>query len=393
MCARSPTMRGLPRKLSCAVAPSLAGILALVAWAGAGPAAEPVAGGGGIAGLQLASSSAQASASETAPPPPQVPVPSDGTGAAKGMQGELENPTGMPPGVVNGPCTPSSAHPFPVVLVHGTFANENFSWQTLAPVLSDAGYCVFGLNYGATQWTTYSGDHNYGVDYVENSAAELDSFVKSVVLPDTIEPDGEHATQVDIVGHSQGGMMPRYMIEHTSDSKYPGLGDSSLVHMLVGLAPSNHGADADGIVPLFQKLFGASAWTFPEGAGCGACGEQEAGSPFLNALNEEEAAPGVLYFVIESAFDEVVTPAPNAVTATLGEWPSAFLHGSSNEVLNVRLQDQCPTDTTEHLGIIYDPVAIADVVNALADNASVGGTPLSLPEPSCPAAVPPVLSG
>ena len=144
---------------------------------------------------------------------------------------------------------------------------------------------------------------------------------------------------------------------------------------------------------MFEKLFGASAWNFPESLGCGACGEQEAGSPFLTALDAHETAPGVLYYVIESAYDEVVTPAPDPQTAALGEWPSAFLHGPSNQVLNVRLQSQCPTDATEHIGIIYDPVALQDVLNALANNRGVYETPLSLPAPACPPAVAPVLSG
>ncbi len=343
--------------------------------------------------MALSDSTAPPARVDTNPPPPHVPVPSPGTGELFGMRSELTDPTGMPPGIVNGPCTPARDHPFPVVLVHGTFANENFSWQTLAPMLSDAGYCVFGLNYGATGWTTDSGDHIFGVDSVQNSAAELAAFVKKVVLPDTVEPDGVHATKVDIVGHSQGGMMPRYMIERTGSATFPGLGDASYVHMLVGLAPSNHGADADGLVPIFENLFGPDTWTFPESEGCGACGEQEAGNPFLTALNAKETASGVLSYVIESEYDEVVTPAPNALTATLGEWPSAYLHGPADQVLNVRLQDQCPTDMTEHIGIIYDPVALQDVMNALTNNAPVGSRPLSLPQPTCSAVVPPLISG
>lgn len=381
--ARLP-FRRLVHSAALASAASLVG-LALAA-APASPAKSQ------LGGAALASAASEGPVS-TAPPPPQVPVPAQGTGELLGLRADQSDPAGMPPGIVNGPCTPSSEHPFPVVLVHGTFADENFSWQTLAPMLSDAGYCVFGLNYGATSWTTDSGGHIYGVDYVENSAAQLDSFVKKVVLADTIESDGTHATQVDIVGHSQGGMMPRYMIEKTGDSKYPGLGDASYVHTLIGLAPSNHGADAYGLVPLFQKLFGPSTWTFPENAGCGACGEQEGGSPFITALNSQEATPGVLYYVIESEYDEVVTPAPNAAASALGEWPSAYLHGPTNQVLNIRLQDQCPTDATEHIGIIYDSNALQDVTNALANNAPVRSEALSLPQPHCAAAVPPLISG
>ncbi len=370
----------------------------------------------GAAGTGAVPVNAQTSDQTSAPQPPAY-----GTGELLGIESEFSDPTGMPPGVVNGPCTPPAAHPYPVVLVHGTGANANFSWQTLAPMLADAGYCVFALNYGANQYTADSGDHLFALDSVENSAAELASFVDTVVIPDT------GAGQVDVVGHSQGGMMPREFIEHdwncsstaittnaygeqlcamlpqldttgagdgatcSSDAQIEG---ASCVHMLVGLAPSNHGADAYGLVPLFEALFGAYTWTIPEEAGCPACGEQEAGNPFLTALNGPngslEATPGVLYYVIESADDEIVTPAPNALNEALGVWPSAFLHGPATQVLNEVLQSQCPTDATEHLGIIYDPVALQDVMAALADN---GSSIQALAQPTCPAFVPPVVSG
>ena len=327
--------------------------------------------------------------------------------ALDGIQSEFSDPSGMPPGVTNAPCTPSAAHPYPVVLVHGTFANENFTWQALAPMLANAGYCVFGLNYGATSSTTTFGDHSYGIDRIETSASQLAHLVDQA-LSWTTEPDGTHATQVEIVGHSQGGMMPRYFIEHAwncgalvttaygtgcTEDDASGIAGSARVHMLVGMAPSNHGADAYGLVPIFERLFGANTWTFPEQS-CGACGEQEAGNPFLTALNGPdgslEAAPGVLYYVLESEFDEVVTPAPNPITAALGQWPSAYLHGPAAQVDDVRLQDQCPTDAVEHIGIVYDPVALWDVMQALADD---GSAIVPLGQPPCPPVVLPVLGG
>ena len=314
-------------------------------------------------------------------------MPGYGTGELKGIQSEFSaDDSGMPPGVVNAPCTPSPSHPYPVVLVHGTFANENFSWQTLAPLLSDSGYCVFGLNYGATSSASGFSNHVYATDYVERSAAQLKSFIDGTAIPDTVEQQGNaagyaagaHPTRVDLVGHSQGGMMPRYMIDSTSDPAFPGLGAASEVHTLVGLAPSNHGSAAFGLVPLFAQLFGSSAYSFVTSSGCPACGEQEAGSAFLNALNARPDATGVNFYVLESTFDEVVTP-----------YQSAFLPPTEN-VQNVTLQNQCPTDLTEHLGIIYDPVALQDVMNALANNGSVAAP---LPQPSCPLLVTPLVSG
>ena len=55
-----------------------------------------------------------------------------------------------------------------------------------------------------------------------------------------------HARQVDVVGHSQGGMMPRYYIEF--------LGGAAKVHVLVGLAASNQGTTLNGFVKLADVL-------------------------------------------------------------------------------------------------------------------------------------------
>lgn len=45
-------------------------------------------------------------------------------------------------------CKPSAAHPRPVVLVHGTFANSVDNWLVLAPYLVNRGYCVFSSTTG-----------------------------------------------------------------------------------------------------------------------------------------------------------------------------------------------------------------------------------------------------
>src|SRR6516162_2116323 len=53
-----------------------------------------------------------------------------------------------PPGADNFGCKPSAAHPEPVILVHGTFANQDDNWQAASPLLASHGYCVFTFNYG-----------------------------------------------------------------------------------------------------------------------------------------------------------------------------------------------------------------------------------------------------
>jgi hypothetical protein len=140
--------------------------------------------------------------------------------------------------------------------------------------------------------------------------------------------------------------MPRYYMKF--------LGGAPDVHMLVGLAPSNHGTTLDGADTLLSLVHGLGLDAF-DLAGCVACTEQidGQGSSFMATLNAGgDTVPGPRYVVIESTDDEVVTP-----------YTSAFLSGP--DVEDITLQQQCPLDFSDHIGIVYDPVALQDVMNAL----------------------------
>jgi triacylglycerol esterase/lipase EstA (alpha/beta hydrolase family) len=255
---------------------------------------------------------------------------------ADGVASQVADPGGVPAGMNNWSCVPSAAHPYPVILLHGTLFNENLTWQALSPELVNDGYCVYGFNYGAGPYTF---GHTYAEADIGTSARQLAVFVFYVLT-------ATHARQVDIVGHSQGGMMPRYYMKF--------LGGAPAVHMLIGLAPSNHGTTLDGADTLVDaaRALGVDAFAL---AGCVACTEQinGDGSDFMANLNAGgDTVPGPKYVVIESKYDEVVTP-----------YTSAFLSGPN--VQNILLQSQCRTDFVEHIGITYDPVALQDVVNAL----------------------------
>jgi triacylglycerol esterase/lipase EstA (alpha/beta hydrolase family) len=242
------------------------------------------------------------------------------------------SPTASPPGANNWSCKPSSAHPDPVILVHGTFEDMADNWQALSPLLYDNGYCVFAFNYGSYNGSGAFGI--YGTGEIGHSARQLSHFVDRVLA-------ATGAQKVDLVGHSQGGMMPRYYLKF--------LGGASDVNTLVGLAPSNHGTTLDGIFTLAGYFPGSNVFL----ADCPACKEQEAGSSFLTKLNAGgDTVAGVNYTVIESRNDEVVTP-----------YTSAFLTGPN--VTNITLQDQCSLDQGDHLSMAYDHIADADVLNAL----------------------------
>ena len=246
----------------------------------------------------------------------------------------FNSPTVSPPGANNWSCKPTAAHPYPVVLVHGTLANMDDNWQAASPILANHGYCVFAFNYGGASPT----DDFQGTGDIATSAGQLASFVNEVLA-------ATGAPKVDLVGHSQGGMMPRYYISF--------LGGASKVDKLVALAPSNYGTTLDGLTVLGDTLGLLAPVNSVLSTTCEACVEQEEGSSFLATLNADPTVSSVSYTVIESRDDEVVTPYTNA-----------FLPAGPN-VTNITLQNQCPLDESDHLEIANDPVAMADMLNAL----------------------------
>ena len=235
------------------------------------------------------------------------------------------------PGANDWSCKPSAEHPRPVILVHGTFANGSVNWVTDAPALSYRGYCVFALTYGAMPDVPVL----RAIAPVADSAAQLSTFVDGVLA-------ATGASQTDIVGHSQGGMMPRYYLKF--------LGGAAKVHTLVGLAPSNHGTTLDGLATLAEQFPGAIDIV---NSACPACVDQVVGSDALTKLNSGgDTVPGVDYTVISTKYDEVVTP-----------YKTQFLSGSN--VHNVTVQDLCSVDVDEHVAIAFDPVVAHEIENAL----------------------------
>ncbi|MEU9235895.1 esterase/lipase family protein [Streptomyces subrutilus] len=232
----------------------------------------------------------------------------------------------------NWSCKPSAAHPRPVVLVHGTFGNSVDNWLGLAPYLVHRGYCVYSLDYGQLPGVPFF----HGLGPVDKSAEQLDVFVDKVLA-------ATGSAETDIIGHSQGGMMPRYYLKF--------LGGAEKVNALVGLAPDNHGTTLLGFTKLLPYFPGAEHLISTATPGLA---DQIAGSAFLQKLNADgDTVPGVKYTVIATQYDQVVTP-----------YRSGFLDGAN--VKNVVLQDLCALDFSEHVAIgLTDRIAWHEALNAL----------------------------
>ncbi|MCW2783978.1 MAG: Lipase [Marmoricola sp.] len=278
-----------------------------------------------LAALLLTSLALAAPATAAKP----LPVPYDFLPAA--VLGGVPNSNA--PGTNDFSCKPSAAHPRPVVLVHGTLGNRATNWQTYGPLLKNNGYCVFALTYGATLPVPYPGAFG-GLGDIPASAAQLATFIDRVLA-------ATGASKVDIVGHSQGTLMPDYYAEF--------LGGASKIGSYISLSPLWHGTTATG--PSAKSGAAFAPGINPLDLVGPALGQMGAGSALITKMQAAGVAvPGIKYLNIMTKYDELVKP---------------YTSGSEAGMTNVVLQDHCKQDYTEHFEMAADKNASIFVLNAL----------------------------
>ena len=258
--------------------------------------------------------------------------------AAAPAAGAAEDPP--PAGANDFGCEPSAAHPRPVVLVHGLGATMSANWSYNSPRLADAGYCVFALTYGQREEQDNPLYQPGGVERMEKSSKELKSFVA-----DVLEATG--ARKVDIVGHSEGTVMPRYYMERRGGAKF--------VKRFVALTPLWRGTNPAALADLRDVAsgFGLAGPIIDGVSGfCASCPEFLRGSDFMKDLNADgEAIPGIVHTNIATKYDELVQP-----------YTSGLMRDGGT---NIVLQDVCPLNLSEHLLVAFDPVVTQMIMNAL----------------------------
>ncbi|AQA24343.1 alpha/beta hydrolase fold family protein [Rhodococcus sp. MTM3W5.2] len=260
--------------------------------------------------------------------------------SSAGFSNEETNPGGSLTGSNDFGCKPTADHPRPVVLVHGTAGGQQITWGTYVPMLKNAGFCVFALTYGAVAgpWPISAIG---AMKPIENSAQQLGEFIDRIL-------SATGASTVDIVGHSQGTLVPAYYAKV--------LGGQSKITNYVSLAPLWLGTKVgggDGLPGLFER------WGLPDSAFpiCQACGQFVAGSKVVNRVNADGTPylKGIRYTNIGTRYDEQVVP----YTQGMIPGPPGY------QVTNIVVQDGCEQDSSDHIELTGTKRAAYMVLNAL----------------------------
>ncbi|MFG3690713.1 lipase family alpha/beta hydrolase [Micromonospora sp. NPDC047740] len=168
-----------------------------------------------------------------------------------------------------------------------------------------------------------------GFGDIRESARALSSYVDQVRA-------ATGAAKVDLVTHSEGGLVSRWYVKF--------LGGADTVGRYVSLGTPQQGTYVANIV----KFLGLGSC-----AGIVACQQMSVGSGLLADLNGGDDTPGaVRWTTIRTWQDELVIPVDNATLA--------------DGATNVLIQSSCPLRVVGHLGLVLDGTAYSIVRQALA---------------------------
>jgi triacylglycerol esterase/lipase EstA (alpha/beta hydrolase family) len=194
----------------------------------------------------------------------------------------------------------------PPVLVVAGLTETTQQLQTILGRLQNDGFTAFGMQLPSTNGQPGCGD-------IAQSARAVASQAQQVL-------NQTGAAQLDVIGHSEGGLALRYYVKN--------LGGTSQVATYVSLGTPQHGTTQ------------ASGGFF--GAFCPAVGQMAPNSTFLQSLNSPTDVPApVVYTALGTTADTLVTPAPQA----------SFLQNGGT---NAAVQQFCPNDSSSHVGLLSD---------------------------------------
>jgi triacylglycerol lipase len=211
----------------------------------------------------------------------------------------------------------------PVIVIEGTGSSQPLlpilDLNLLVDRLENDGYRAFVFRLPGM-----------GLGDIGDTAAEFRPFVDRVLRQ-------TGASKVDLIGHSQGGLIGRYYIKY--------LDGASKVDSMIGLAAPHYGSQVANLAFLYGVL---------DCLGFAFCQQSVTGSQFLRDLNGDDDTFGnVAYTNFASVLDEIVVPYTNAFQRSPG-------------ATNVTIQNRCPLRVVEHLLLATDGTTYSGIQDALA---------------------------
>lgn len=244
-----------------------------------------------------------------------------------------------PPGLNDWSCRPTTQHPRPVILVHGTFVSQSSSWGSFSPAFRNAGYCVFGLTYSELELPGLP-IRIGGMTGIPRGAHQLADFVTRVRR-------ATGARRVDLVGHSQGGTVIAQYLKFDGGARH--------TSHAVSLAGPVYPPQRNATVRLFSEL--SLAFTsFQMGLLAQASAAPDPRSVFTALNRGGVVVRGPSYTTITTTYDEIAFPREISVLP----------RKRGVRVRNILLQDVCPNDYADHLSLAADPNVFA-LIDKLLD--------------------------
>jgi hypothetical protein len=216
----------------------------------------------------------------------------------------------------------------PVLLVPGTGFDykSQYSWSW-GPALTRSGipWCAVSPPYSQLGDLTIAGEYDaYAIRHTYHLAGDR---------------------KIAVVGHSQGGMQPRWALRFWPDTR-------DMVEDYVGVAPDSQGLDLS-----LSALAPALSSALCSITGCApALWQQVRGSQFMQALNSgQQTFAGIDYSVVYSKTDIIVVSTDTPLEPAAGA-----------SYRRAALQDVCPSRLADHLSTgTSDAVAWAMVLDAI----------------------------
>lgn len=227
---------------------------------------------------------------------------------------------------------PGPDHPRPVVLIHGT-NDTSGAWAEAAGALRQAGYAVFAPDYGHDAQSVRGRAGGGATGDIEDSARELAGFVHAVLA-------ATGAAAVDLVGHSQGGLLAHLVAREGALPIGRLITLGSTLRGTAPLGPLDPLAHTRPVAAALDAFLGPSAR------------QQVRGSALLARLAAApETNPEITYVSIASRHDRTVRP---ALAQHLAEGPG---------VRNVWLDDLAHVS---HAEMPRHPAVLALLLEALS---------------------------